>query len=101
MSLHKKVSSDHGRTHHSRDRHERRKVVKGLLKTWSYAEGSTPSVNRGCSAHISGLNSQYLNITPGMKYTLFHELRSGKIRTLVNYAEVILIHKYEMDSFQK
>lgn len=54
----------------------------------------------GCSAHISGLNSQYLNITTGMKYTCFYELRSGKIRTLVKYAEVILIHKNEMGSLQ-
>lgn len=36
-----------------------------------------------------------------MKYTLFYELRSGKIRTLVKYAEVILIHKYEMGSLKK
>lgn len=33
-----------------------------------------------------------------MKYTLFYELRSGKIRTLVKHAEVSLIHKYEMGS---
>lgn len=55
----------------------------------------------GCSVHISGLNSQYLNITPGMKYTLFYELGSGKIRTLVKYVEVILIHENETGSLQK
>lgn len=55
----------------------------------------------GCLAHISELNSLYLNITPGMKYTLFYELRSGKIRTLVKYAEVILIHENETGSLQE
>lgn len=35
-----------------------------------------------------------------MKYTLFYELRSGKIRTLVKYAEVILIHENETGSLQ-
>lgn len=61
-----------------------------------------PSLVRGgCSPHISELNSQYLNITPGMKYALSYELRSGKIRTLVKYAEVILIHENEMGSLQE